>query len=373
MKRYRYALIGCGRIAKRHLAAARENAGRLSLTALCDLLPEKARSLGESWQADPPAAEQPPPGVFSGHRELLEKAEPEICAIAAESGAHARIALDCIEAGCHVLIEKPIALSLSDADLILRRAAARGVAVAVCHQNRFNPAMRQLSYLVSHGLIGKPYCGAAVLRWNRNRSYYEQAAWRGRWESDGGALMNQGIHAADLLLMAMGAPEEVTAYSARLGHPYIEAEDQVAAAIRFQSGALATLEAGVNIYPENLEETLSVFGGRGSFIAGGKALDRVLHCRVDGHAGLTHDEARFVPDAAPDEIYGEGHTALYRDFLDALGAGRPPLCGAGEGRAALELVLAIYRSAKTGKPVRFPLGGWSSAEMKGMFPESGNR
>ena len=106
MKRYRYALIGCGRIAKRHLAAARENAGRLSLTALCDLLPEKARSLGESWQADPPAAEQPPPGVFSGHRELLEKAEPEICAIAAESGAHARIALDCIEAGCHVLIEK---------------------------------------------------------------------------------------------------------------------------------------------------------------------------------------------------------------------------------------------------------------------------
>ena len=116
MKRYRYALIGCGRIAKRHLAAARENAGRLSLTALCDLLPEKARALGESWQADPPAAEQPPPGVFSGHRELLEKAEPEICAIAAESGAHARIALDCIEAGCHVLIEKPIALSLSGPD-----------------------------------------------------------------------------------------------------------------------------------------------------------------------------------------------------------------------------------------------------------------
>lgn len=368
MKRYRYALIGCGRIAGRHLAAARAHADRLSLTALCDLAPEKARTLAEGWQADPPSAKQPALSVFRSHQELLEQARPEIAAIAAESGEHARLALDCIEAGCHVLIEKPIALSLFDADQILKRAAAKGVTVGVCHQNRFNPAMRRLSELVSHRLMGRLFCGAAVLRWNRNRAYYEQAPWRGRWETDGGALMNQGIHAADLLLSAMGAPEEVFAYLARLSHPYIEAEDQVAAAIRFRSGALATLEAGVSVYPENLEETLSVFGEDGSFVAGGKALDRILHCRVRNRPDLSQDVARFLPEAAPGEIYGEGHTALYRDFLDALDGGRPPLCDGSAGRAALELVLGIYRSAKTGIPVRFPLESWSSAEMKGTFP-----
>jgi UDP-N-acetyl-2-amino-2-deoxyglucuronate dehydrogenase len=342
----RYALIGCGRIAKNHLAAAAANG--LDIAALCDLQPERARAFCI------PGAK-----IYSDHRALLRDARPQLVAIATDSGSHAALALDCIGAGCHVLIEKPVALRLSDADRIIRLAAAQKVVAAVCHQNRFNRAVTALFEAQRDGAFGRLYHGAAQIRWHRDAAYYAQADWRGRWESDGGALMNQCIHCIDLLLAVFGPAQEVCGYLANAAHPANEAEDVGVAIIRFANGALGILEGSTCVAPENLSETLSVFGERGTAVLGGRSLERADVWRLPGFAAPQ-------PDAPPD-IYGFGHTPLYADLIASIASGGAPVTSAVEGRIALELVLAVYRSAATGAPVRLPLEDFSSAEMKGLL------
>lgn len=352
----KYALIGCGRIARNHLAAA--VARGLDLVAVCDLLPDAMhRLLTENDQAAMRC-----PARYTDYRRMLAESSPQLVAIATDSGAHAQIALDCIAAGAHIILEKPMAMSLGDADRIINAAQAAGVKVAVCHQNRFNNASQALHRAVCENRFGKISHAAVSIRWNRGANYYRQAAWRGRWQSDGGALMNQCIHGIDLLRWLMGGDvSHVYGVCRNRFHPFIEAEDVGLAVLSFENGAVATIEGSTNIFPENLEETLCIFGERGTVKLGGQSAGRIEHWRFAD--GLP------APDVAEriQTVYGNGHLRLYDDMLSAIRQNRPPLIDAKAGRAALELVLAVYKSQKDGRAVRLPLSDFSSVDMAGHF------
>lgn len=360
MERLRYALIGCGRISPNHAAACLANADELEPVAVCDPVAQRRSILKVHFQ-------DPALRGYADYREMLLKERPQLVAIATESGKHAQIALDCLEAGCNLIVEKPIALSLEDADRIIALADQKGLKVCACHQNRFNKSVQKIRKAVEDGRFGRMLHGTAHIRWNRNKAYYDQAKWRGTWEQDGGALMNQCIHNIDLLRWMMGdGVAEVMAYTDRLAHDYIEAEDLGLALVRFTNGSYGVIEGTTNVYPKNLEETLYLFGEKGTVKAGGKSVNRIEEWRF---ADETEDPAQICRafSETPPNIYGFGHTPLYRDVIAAVRENRAPLCDARAGRRALELVLAIYLSAAEHRPVALPLFSCASTDFTGRF------
>ena len=354
----KYALIGCGRISPNHIGAAIAN--QLEIAALCDVIPEAMTDLVKQFGLTGV-------GKYTDYREMLQAEKPELVAIATESGKHAAIALDCIAAGCNVIIEKPIALSLADADAVIAAGKKAGVAVCANHQNRFNKSVQYIRQAVEAGRFGKLSHGAAHVRWRRGKEYYDQAKWRGTWEQDGGCLMNQCIHNIDLLRWMMGNDiEEVTAYTDRLLHPYMEAEDLGLAMVKFRNGAYGLIEGTVNVFENNLEETLYLFGEKGMAKAAGPSVNIMEEWRfADGVDDPEKVKKRFSEN--PPNIYGFGHTPLYADMIDAIRTGRAPYVDGEAGRRALELVLAIYKSAAEGHSVKLPLEACSTKEFAGRF------
>lgn len=355
----RYALIGCGRIARNHMIAAHNNS--LELAALCDLSSDNMKSLLEASSFAGTL-----PQFYTDYRQMLQQVRPELVAIATDSGAHAAIALDCIRAGCHVIIEKPIAMSVAEARGIIQAAEEQGVKVAACHQNRFNEACQQMHRAREQGRFGKLSHGSIHVRWNRNQNYYDQASWRGKWASDGGTLMNQCIHGIDLLLWMVGSePVSVYGVTRQQYHPYLEAEDVGLAVVTFADGTVATIEGTVNVYPQNLEETLYLFGEKGTVKLGGKATNNIDVWQF-ADAGEA-DEGLQGHQEVIGNVYGNGHSRLYADMLEAIREDRQPLISAREGAKALEMVLAIYKSQKTGTVVQLPLDDFASVDMTGFF------
>ena len=205
---------------------------------------------------------------------MLAERKPDIVAIAAESGKHKEIAVDCLNAGCHVICEKPMALSTHDADAMNEAAKKAGKKLAVCFQNRFNAPVQKLRVALEAGRFGRVLHGMVQIRWNRNESYYAEAPWRGTWAQDGGTLMNQCTHGIDLLQWMLGEDAvRVQARTRRFLRP-IEAEDFGAAIVEFKNGAVGIIEGSADIYPTNLNETLSVFGEKGSVVIGGLAVNK---------------------------------------------------------------------------------------------------
>ncbi len=354
----KYALIGCGRVSPNHIQAAINN--ELEIAALCDIVAEAMSKLTESFGLD--AAVQ-----YTDYKLMLKKEHPDIVAIATESGRHAAIALDCIEAGCNVIIEKPIALSVADADAVIRAGREKNVRVCVSQQNRFNRSIQYIRKAVEAGRVGRLLHGTATVRWNRGREYYSQLPWRGTWAEDGGCLMNQCLHNIDLLLWMMGDEvEEVTAYTDRLTHPYIEAEDFGMAMLKFKNGAYGLIEGSVNVYPKNLEESLCLFGEKGSVKAGGKSVNVIEEWNFADGLDDPGQVKKLYAENPPD-IYGFGHTPLYADMIKAIQEGRQPYIDAEAGKRAVELILAIYRSAAEGRPVRLPLKEGSTRDYIGRF------
>lgn len=354
----RYALIGCGRISPNHIVAAKENG--LEFVGLCDVMPKRMQEKAAQFQLlDVPQ--------YEDYRKLLSEKQPELVAIATESGKHAEIALACIDAGCHVIIEKPIALSLSDVDRIIAAAREKKVKVCANHQNRFNKSVQKIREAVDTGRFGRMLYGTAHIRWNRGRAYYEQAKWRGTWEQDGGALMNQCIHNIDLLRWMLGDEiTEVVGMTDRLMHPYIEAEDLGIALIHFRNGAYGIVEGTTDVFPKNLEETLYLFGETGTVKAGGQSVNRIEEWRFADRRDEPEEVMRqFFED--PPNVYGYGHTPLYADMIDAIEKDREPYVTAEDGRRALELVLAIYKSAMEGKIVKLPLKEAATTDFRGRF------
>lgn len=358
----KYALIGCGRISPNHIIAAQNNG--LDIVAICDIVRENAEDKMLKFDLDPKKV-----AIYEDYREMLEKEKPELVAIATESGKHAGIALDCIAANCHVIIEKPIALSISDADEIIQKAKEKGVLVCANHQNRFNKSIQEIRKAIEKNRFGKLLHGTAHIRWARDHAYYDRAAWRGTWEQDGGALMNQCIHDIDLLRWMMGDEiDTVYGMTDRLIHPYIEAEDLGLAVIKFKNGSYGIIEGTTNIYPKNLEETLYIFGEKGTVKAGGEAVNIIEEWKFADYFG---DEETVKKECSenPPNVYGFGHAKLYKNMIHSI-EGKEELIADGEaGKRALELVLAIYKSAAEGKPVKLPLKECSTMDFVGRFTD----
>ena len=357
----KYALIGCGRIAVNHIKAVLNN--HLELVAVCDILPEKMEALLAKYdlQNDVSIAR------YTDYKKLLaEHPELQLISIATESGLHAEIALACIDAGVNVIIEKPMAMNMADADEIIRRSEAKHVKVAACHQNRVNVAVQELRRALEAGRFGRLSHGSIHVRWNRDHSYYDQASWRGTWAQDGGCLMNQCIHGIDLLRWMLGDEvDEVYGVTRRQFHDYLEAEDVGLAVVKFKNGAIGTIEGTTNVYPKNLEETLYVFGEKGTVKLGGTSTNNI---DVWSFADESDADAKNKGlQEATSNVYGNGHTSLFADMVDAIEHDRKPYVDAVAGRNALEMVLAIYKSQKTGLPVKLPLTDFASTDMTGEF------
>ncbi len=355
----KYALIGCGRISPNHLIAAQNN--NLEIVAICDLC---EKNMGDKIKLCDLSQKVK---KYTDFEEMLEKEQPELVAIATESGEHARIALRCMDFGCNLIIEKPIALSIEDADAIIDKAKKCNVKVCACHQNRFNKAVQKIREAVEKERFGKLFYGTAHIRWARDREYYDRAKWRGTWEQDGGALMNQCIHDIDLLRWMMGDEiVEVVGMTDRLKHDYIEAEDLGIALVHFKNGSYGIIEGTTNVYPKNLEETLYLFGEKGTVKAGGEAVNIIEEWRFSDYL----DEPEAIKEEChenPPNVYGFGHSKLYKDVIEAICEDREPYVNAEAGKRALELVLAIYLSAQTGQKVSLPLEHCSSIDFKGRF------
>lgn len=356
-----YALIGCGRIAVNHVKAVANN--NLNFVAMCDIDDSKFDiMLNKANCGIFPETEK-----YSDYKKMLDDhPEIELVAIATESGKHASIALDCIEKGKNLIIEKPIAMSIEDAEAIIAHAKEKGVKVSACHQNRFNVAVQKTRAAVESGRFGKLSHASINVRWNRNKDYYIQAPWRGTWAEDGGCLMNQCIHGIDLLRWMMG-DDVVEVYGAtrQQFHDYLETEDVGVAVVKFANGAVGTIEGTTNVYPKNLEETLYLFGENGTVKIGGTSTNNL---DVWDFADETEeDQGNKGLKEETSNVYGNGHSSLYADVISAIQDDRDPYVDAVAGRNALEIVLAIYKSQKTGLPVRLPLSEFASLDMKGEF------
>ncbi len=357
----KYALIGCGRISTNHIKAVINN--KLELVAVCDVFPEKMEELLAKHGLEKDTSIK----RYTDYKQMIaENPDIQLISIATESGLHAEIALYCIDSGINLIIEKPMAMSMADADEIVCRAEEKHVKVSACHQNRFNIAVQQLRKAIEGGRFGKLSHGSIHVRWNRNKNYYTQAPWRGTWAQDGGALMNQCIHGIDLLRWMMGNEvEEIYAQTRQQFHDYLECEDIGMAVVSFKNGAVATIEGTTNVYPKNLEETLYIFGENGTVKLGGKSTNNI---DVWDFADETEaDTANKGLEEAASNVYGNGHTSLFADVMDAIENDREPYVDAKAGRAALEMILAIYKSAAEGRPVKLPLTDTSSLDFVGRF------
>ena len=355
----KYALIGCGRISPNHIVAAQNN--NLDIVAICDInvgcMEDKIKkfSLPNSVSK------------YIDYSEMLSIEKPELVAICTESGLHAKIAIDCINAGCNVIIEKPIALSIEDANAIIDAAQRNNVKVCVNHQNRFNKSISKIKDALDKDRFGKLFHGTAHIRWARDWEYYSRAGWRGTWAQDGGCLMNQCIHNIDLLLWLMGGEAiEVMAFTDRLKHDYIEAEDLGIAIVKFSNGTYGIIEGTTNVYPKNLEETLYIFGEKGTVKAGGNSVNKIEEWNFSDELDVA-EEVKSQFSENPPSIYGYGHTPLYADMIDAIQNDHEPLVTAIEGKKALEMVLAIYLSSAKGAPVHLPINECSTLNFIGRF------
>lgn len=332
-----YGLIGCGRVAPRH-AQSLKQISRARLAAVADIRRGRADRFAEEYGAT----------SYYDYHALLEQPEIDAVTICVPSGLHAQVTLDALDAGKHVLVEKPIALSLHDADRMIALAAQKKLRLGVVLQNRYNSPMQQVRRLIDDGGLGRLYLGNACVRWFRPQSYYEDD-WHGTIAMDGGALMNQSIHHIDALRWLMGPVQSVHAYSATLAHS-MEAEDVGVATLRFANGALGTVEGSTLTWPQNLEGSVAVFGERGSVKIGGTALNRIVLWKVDGQL---EQEAEILTAQRvdPPSVYGYSHREVIHDFTEAVLDGRTPGTPGEEARTSLELVLAMYESARTGKEV----------------------
>ncbi len=357
----KYALIGCGRISTNHIKAAVAN--RLEIVAVCDVVPARMEEVlaKHGLEQDQTIAR------YTDYQKMIEEhPELQLVSIATESGKHAEIALYCIEHKINVIIEKPMAMSLADADKIIALSDRYGVKVSACHQNRFNIAVQQTRRALENGRFGKLSHGSVHVRWNRNRDYYEQAKWRGTWAQDGGALMNQCIHGIDLLRWMMGDEiEEVYGVTKQQFHHYLECEDIGMAVVKFKNGAVGTIEGTTNVYPKNLEETLYLFGERGTVKLGGKSTNAIDVWDFLDETEQDADNKGLFEQTS--NVYGNGHTSLFADMVSAILQNRNPYVDAVAGRNALELVLSVYRSAYEAKPVKLPLKECACTDFTGKF------
>jgi UDP-N-acetyl-2-amino-2-deoxyglucuronate dehydrogenase len=335
------ALVGCGRISRNHFEAIARVEG-LALVSVCDVHAERARAAGESQQVP----------WFTSLDEMLATVESDAVVVATPSGLHPQHGMLAARAGRHVITEKPMAITLHAADQLVQACDDAGVRLFVVKQNRLNPPIQLLKRAIDKGRFGRLFVANCTVRWTRPQEYYDQAPWRGTWEFDGGAFMNQASHYVDLIQWLVGPVESVTAKTATLARQ-IEAEDTGAAILKFRNGALGVLEVTMLTYPKNLEGSITLLGEKGTVRIGGTAVNRVEHWDFADY----DDDDKLVDSTAtnPSSVYGFGHEGYYRNVLAVLRGEALPDTDGRSGRKSLELILGIYESARTGRDVPLPL------------------
>lgn len=335
------ALVGCGRIAQRHaqlLGGGQIEGARL--VAVCDIIADRAQTLGEKY------------GVlaYTDMTEMLARHKPDLAAILTESGNHASHAIAAAKHGTNVLVEKPMALTLADADAMIETCDTAGVRLFVVKQNRFNRPVIKLREALEAGRFGKLTLGTVRVRWCRPQHYYDQAPWRGTWGLDGGVLTNQASHHVDLLEWMMGDVQSVMGMTTK-SLADIEAEDTATVILRFMSGALGVIEATTATRPKDLEGSISILGERGSVEIGGFAVNQMkIWDFEEKYEGDSEVFERYSVN--PPDVYGFGHREYYQHVISALLHGGPNLVDGLVGRRSLELITAIYESVETGQEVR---------------------
>lgn len=336
----RFALVGCGRIAQRHadlLGNGMVNNAKLS--AVCDLDNKKAENIGNKFKIP----------YYTDMFEMLDKEEVDVVSVLTPSGLHAKHVIALSKYKKHIVVEKPMALTVEDADSMIEACDNAGIKLFVVKQNRYNYPVQKLRQALEDGRFGKIVLGTIRVRWCRTQNYYNQDSWRGTWAMDGGVFSNQASHHVDLLEWMLGEPESVFAKSAT-ALVKIEAEDTGIAVVKFRNGALGVIEATTATRPKDLEGSLSILGEKGSVEIGGFAVNEMKtwnFCEQLESDKVVLSKYRENP---PD-VYGFGHRAYLDHVTDAILNNKPALVDGLEGRKSLELINAIYESIETGKEV----------------------
>jgi len=335
------ALVGCGRISRNHFESIKE-LPELELVGVCDIVPERAQEAGEKYNAP----------WFVEYGKMLDETRPEIVSICTPSGLHPDHAIQAARRGIHVITEKPMGITLQKVDEMIHACDEAGVQLFVVKQNRLNSTMQFLKKAMDKGRFGRLYLIQSNVFWTRPQNYYDMAKWRGTWEFDGGAFMNQASHYVDAVQWLMGPVDSVMAQTATL-HRRIETEDTGAAILKFRNGAIGSINVTMLTYPKNFEGSITILGEKGTVKIGGTAINRIEKWDLEDY----DDDDRLVEEVSynPPNIYGFGHQAYYSNVIDTLKGKAPADTDGRSGRKALELVLAIYRSAQTGQRVPLPL------------------
>jgi UDP-N-acetyl-2-amino-2-deoxyglucuronate dehydrogenase len=338
----RFALVGCGRIAENHFTAVEKHAGRARVVAVCDV---DAAALAKACQRTGADG-------FTSLGALLEGSDADIVVLATPSGLHSQQAIEIARAGRHVLSEKPMATKFEDGQSMVRECRDRGVKLFVVKQNRLNGTVQLVKRAIDQGRFGRIFLATVNVFWSRPQAYYDAARWRGRWDLDGGAFMNQASHYVDLLDWLVGPVDSVHAYTATLARD-IEAEDTGVMSVRLRHGGLASVNVTMLTYPNNLEGSITLLGERGTVRIGGTAVNRIDHWQFD----TPHEDDALVSDASygTDSVYGPGHPLYYDNVINTLRGEAQAQVDGYEGLRSLEVLVAAYRSARDGVRVGLPL------------------
>jgi predicted dehydrogenase len=339
----RFAVVGCGRVSANHLDALTRGSIPARLTAVCDVDPEKARAKGERHRV---------PWFADYHAMIAAHPEIEALSVCTPTGLHARHVTDLARHGRHIVVEKPMALSVADCRAMIAACGASGARLFVVKQNRFNPAVVAARAALEAGRFGKLVMGTVRLRWRRDQPYYEQDDWHGTWAMDGGVMSQQASHHLDLLQWFFGRVETVQCRTAtRLLD--IEVEDTAASLVAFESGALGIYEATVAARPEDLEASISILGERGSVIISGRAVNRIQYWKFDeavpGDDGVVERFSTDVPN-----VYGHGHGPYLAQVAESILGGTRGLVEGADGLTNVEILTALYESAACGGQARRP-------------------
>lgn len=341
-RKVRFAIIGCGRIAQNHFEAIAKHGERAEVTAVCDVDPAALARAVEKTGAE----------GFASLSELLARSKPDCVVLTTPSGLHPRQAIEVAKAGIDVMTEKPMATRWHDGLAMVRACDEAGVRLFVVKQNRRNTTLQLLKQAVDQGRFGRLYMVNVNVFWSRPQSYYDSAAWRGTWEFDGGAFMNQASHYVDLLDWVCGPVESVMAYTGTLARN-IEVEDTGVAALKWRNGAMGSINVTMLTYPKNMEGSITILGEKGSVRVGGLAVNEIQHWQFD----TPHEMDSQIADASyqTTSVYGFGHPLYYDNVIKTLRGEAEPETDGREGLKSLELLIAMYLSARDGKRVNLPL------------------
>jgi UDP-N-acetyl-2-amino-2-deoxyglucuronate dehydrogenase len=342
MSKIKFGLIGCGRISHKHFEAI-AGIEKAEIVSCCDIILSKAKEAAKQY------------GIktsYKDYKTMLDTEKLDGVLICTPSGLHPEIGIEAAKRKINVITEKPMAIDLKSADALVKACDENQVLLFVVKQNRLNPAIQLLKKAIDKKRFGRLFSANATVRWTRPQSYYDMAKWRGTWEFDGGAFMNQASHYFDLIQWLMGPVDSVMSFTATMNHS-IETEDQGVGIIRFRNNALGVVDVTMNTFPKNYEGSITIMGENGTVKIGGVAVNKVEYWEFKDY----DDDDKLIEAAEtnPTNIYGFGHQGYLQQVVEVLLGNEEPKIDGRAGRKSLELILAMYKSAKFGKRIALPL------------------